>query len=374
MDKAGDNERLQGVAMAAPKSPWGDGGDTAEAGAPNQAEDGLEPAEAPVRESSRPLNPWLPTAEDEAKRRSAQLDDILKQRKRLKGGGSPGRNMIPFVLAGLVALWAGGTSVHMLGKGEQGLVTTFGRYDRTIGPGMTMTMPWPVQAVTVRETGTAQETIVSAPSGENLMITRDRQLVNLTAKLRWKITDLSRFAYNSDDTPALIARLADAQVRAAVAEQTFDDLIEGQRRPELQQLVAARTQAALDALKLGVRIEGAEVLNANPPERLADAFRKVNEARKGARDAVANASTEAQKIMAVANDEAERFESVYAQYQAAPEITRKRAYYQTMERILSENNVVIAGSGATVSVNPGGAATVTPEPAPSPSVSASGGE
>lgn len=78
--------------------------------------------------------------------------------------------------------------------------------------------------------------------------------------------------------------------------------------------------------------------------------------------------------MAVANDEAERFESVYAQYQAAPEITRKRAYYQTMERILSENNVVVAGSGATVSVNPGGTATVTPEPAPSPSASASGGE
>ncbi|PKB19351.1 membrane protease subunit HflK [Novosphingobium kunmingense] len=379
MDKPGENDRVRALAMAKPKSPWGDGGDAAEAETPDATGESGEPAAEPGAEpttkgTSRPLNPWLPPAEDEAKRRSAHIDDILKQRARLVGGAPSGRNWIPFVVAGLVALWAGGTSVHALGKGEQGLVTTFGRYDRTVGPGLTLTLPWPAQAVAVRETGTPQETVVAAKSGENLMITRDRQLVNLSAKLRWTITDLPRFAYNSDDTPALVARLAEAQVRAAVAEQTFDDLIEGQRRPELQQLVATRTQAALDALKLGVRVEGAEVLNANPPERLADAFRKVNEARKGARDAIANASGEAQRIIAVANDEAARFESVYAQYQAAPEITRKRAYYQTMERILAENNVVIAGSGATVTVNPGSDPVVTPTPTSAPSAAATGGE
>ncbi|WP_296678384.1 protease modulator HflK [Novosphingobium sp.] len=379
MDKPGEIDNGHVLAMAGRKSPWGEGGDAAQADPPgdlagdqagDKTADPAEDAEG-ARPGNRPLNPWLPPSEPEQTRRSANIEDILKQRARLrKGGGPAGRTWLPLVLAGLVAAWIGGTSVHVLGKGEQGLVTSFGRYDRTIGTGLTLTLPWPAQAVAVRETATGQETVIASKSGETLMITRDRQLVNLTAKLRWRINDLRRFAYNADDTPALIAKLAEAQVRGAVAEQGFDDLIEGQRRAELQQLVASRTQAALDVLKLGVRVEGAEVLNANHPEKLADAFRKVNEARKGARDAIAQASTEAQKITAVATDEAARFESVYAQYEAAPAITRKRAYYQTMEHVLANNKVVIAGAGTTVAISSPGPVE---SPAPTPTASATGG-
>ncbi len=365
--------------MAGPKSPWGEAGDTASADAPAAADEpkSEETGEAEPPPPSRPLNPWLPPVEEETSRRSANIEDILKQRTALrKGGGPPRRAWLPLAAGAIVAAWIGGTSVHVLGQGEQGLVTTVGRYDRTIGTGLTLTLPWPAQAVAVREVAAGEETVVAAKSGENLMITRDRQLVNLSAKLRWRITDLRRFAYNASDTSAIVARLADAQVRAAVAEQTFDDLIEGQRRPELQQLVTTRTQAALDALKLGVRVDSAEVLNANPPQRVTDAFRKVTEARKTARDAVAKANSDAQDIIASANDEAARFEAVYAQYLAAPEITRKRAYYQTMEHILAENNVVVAGSGATVTIANGTPVVTPPSPAPSatPSPAASGGQ
>jgi membrane protease subunit HflK len=373
----GDFDRARVLVMAGRKSPWGQGDDAAEADPPSPgsaaapAGDGGAEDEVADKDGSpgRPLNPWLPPTGTEQERRSASIDDIFRQRARLRPGkgGPAGRNWAPLVLAGLIAAWIGGTSVHVLGKGEQGLVTSFGRYDRTIGPGPTLTLPWPAQAVAVRNTARIEETVLPAKDGENLMLTRDRQLVDLSAKLRWRIADLRRFSYGSADTPALIARLADGQVHAAVAEQRFDDLIEGQRRAELQQLVGARSQAALDALGLGVRVEGVEVIRAVPPQKLTQAFHKVGEARDAAREQVAKANGEAQKALRDATAEAARFESVYVQYQAAPEITRKRAYYETMERVLGNNGkVVIGGSGATVTVLPPAL------PAPAPTATQSG--
>lgn len=356
----------RGLAMAGPKSPWGEGDGTAEADPP-RADDNAGDTDKPDGATApRPLNPWLPPAPSEAERRTANIDDLFRQRAKLRpGGGAPfKRSWLSLLAAGLVAAWIGGTSVHYLGKGEQGLVTTFGRFDRAVGPGLTLTLPWPAQMLSIRNVTKIEETILPNKDGENLMLTRDRQLIDLTAKVRWRVTDLSRFAYASADTAALVARLANAEVHAAVAEQRFDELNEGQRRGELHQLIAARSQAAIDALKLGVRIEGVEVVRAGPPQKLVDAFRKVGEAREAARQEVSKATAAAQKILSDANVEADEFESVYVQYQASPEITRKRRYYEAMERVLVNNKVVVGGTNATVDVAP--PAPTAPAAMPSP--------
>lgn len=370
----GDFDQGRVLAMAGRKSPWGQGDGAAEADPPAPEPGDAAPDEQSDKGASRPLNPWLPPAGAEPERRSASIDDILRQRPRLPGdlNGAPGRNWLPLVLAGLVAGWIGGTSVHILAKGEQGLVTTFGRHDRTIGPGWALTLPWPVQSVTKRNTAKIEETLLPAKDGENLLLTRDLQLADVSAKLRWRITDLRRFAYGSADTPALIARQAEAQVRAAVAEQDFDELLSGRRRIELQQLVAARSEAALASLKLGVRIEGLEITRVTQPSKLSEAFRRVGEARNAARDLVSKATAEAEATRRDAAAVTADFESVYAQYKAAPEVTRTNRYYEAMERVLANNGkVVVGGSGVTVNVAP--AAPAAPAPAASPATPAAGG-
>ena len=371
----GDFNQGRVLAMAGRKSPWGQGDGAAEADPPAAEPGDAAPEVEGDKGSSRPLNPWLPPASPEPERRSASIDDILRQRPRLPGGlnGSTGRNWLPLIMAGLVAGWIGGTSVHILAKGEQGLVTTFGRHDRTIGPGWALTLPWPAQAVTKRNTAKIEETVLPAKEGENLLLTRDLQLADVSAKLRWRITDLSRFTYASADTPALIARHAEAQLRAAVAEQDFEELMTGKRRIELQQLVAARSEAALGALKLGVRIEGLEVTRVTQPAKLSEAFRKVGEARAAARDLVRKATAEAEATRRDAAAEAAEFEKVYVQYKASPEITRKRRYYEAMERVLASNGkVVVGGSGASVTIAP--PAPAAPAPAASPATPATGGK
>lgn len=338
--------------MARGKAPRGDDGDAAQADPPETAE---PPATEPQgKAKDGPRNPWLPPHDDEPARRSANIEDIFRGR----GGRGPGtpaptpnRNWLPLVLAGLVAAWIGGTSIHLLAKGEQGLVSTLGRYERTAGSGLTLTLPWPLQMVTTRNTAKIEETILPAVNGENLLLTRDRQLVDFGFKLRWRVTDLARFSYSAPDSAAIIAAVTQAQTLSAVAEQPLDGLIEGQRRAELQQRVTARSQAIFDALKLGVRIEGAEVTRANPPARLSEAFRKVGLAKQEARKRVTEAETFARDTLQRATNEAAEFESVYVQYQAAPAITRKRRYYEMMERVLTGNpTVIVAGSGVSTTV------------------------
>lgn len=350
-------------AMARGKSPWGDGDTTAEADPPASS-DG-EPAESEARpeSSNRPLNPWLPAPQSDSERRSPRIEDILRQRTARRPGGGARRNWWPIVIAGIAAAWIGGTSVHLLGKGEQGLITTFSRYDRTVGPGLTMTLPWPLQTMAIRDTARIEETVLPTEDRENLMITADRQLIDLAVKVRWRIIDLRRFAYGSADSAALAGRIVDAQVHAAVAEQTFDDLNIGRRRAELQQLIASRSQAVLDTMKLGIRIENVEVTRANPPQKLAQAFRRVGEAREAARQLVSKANGEAEKTIGDANAEAEEFESVYAQYQAAPAITRKRRYYEAMERVLVNNPKVVIVGGGAINVTPALPANSAPAPA-----------
>ena len=344
--------------MSEGKSPWGDPPGAAEADPPPAAK-----PDGPAKDQGGSRNPWLAPDDGEPPRRSASIEDIFRQHGGA-GGGAPrsplGRSWIPLIAAGLIAAWIGGTSVHVLGKGEQGLVSTFLKYDRTVGPGTVFTLPWPLQSLDVRNTARIEETVLPAQESENLMLTRDGQLVDVGIKLRWRIADLPRFAFASGDSAALIAGLADAQVHAAVAEQRFDDLIDGTGRAELQHRIAARSQVVLDAWKLGVKVEGAELTRANPPGQLADAFRKVGAAREDARKEIARAQQFRQDTLKTAASEAAAFEAVYAQYQASPRITRQRMYYETMERVLAGNaKIVVGGSGVT--------ATVAPPPPPAAS-------
>lgn len=359
--------------MSSGKNPWGEG-----TGAPATPETDAvtEPGEGAKEGGTKPegpRNPWLPGTEEEKARRSASIDDILRPRG---SGGLPGLpkdgkrpNWLPWALGGMVAAWLVGTSVHFLGQGDEGLISLFGRHQRTVGPGIALTMPWPIQSITVRNTGKFEslafpETKADGPA-ENLMLTHDRQLIDLAFNLRWRITDLKRFSYGIEQGEAALRRLTGAEMRSGVAEMEFDGIWDGSRREELQSRVARRIQAALDAMKAGVKVEGIEIARADRPARLSDAFLKVQTARQEADSAREKARAWVLESRKAALSEAANFDAVYAQYQVAPGITRQRLYFETMERVLSASDkVVVGGSGVNVTVNPAPTSTASPQPAP----------
>ena len=156
MERLGGMFERIALAMAGKRSPWGKGpssGDDDSGGDKPSAED----------QPKGPRNPWLPGSgggDEERRRRSASIEDIFRHRgpegPRRDGGGRfrlperpDGKSWFPLAIGALVLLWLAFTSIHQVGPKEQGIVTTFGKYTRTLTPGLNYTLPWPFQHVAV---------------------------------------------------------------------------------------------------------------------------------------------------------------------------------------------------------------------------------
>lgn len=312
-----------------------------------------EPSAPPEPEA--PRNPWLPPLDEAAgQRRSASMDDLLRSRRQLpRSPLKPGSGAVWGLAAvGVLSAWLLSSSIHVLAQGERGVVTTLGRYAGTIGPGLNLTLPWPIQAVTRREVGKELVTLLPDKEAETLMLTRDGELIDLRLQVRWRITDLRQFTYAFPDGEAALRRLSDSAIRSAVAELTFDEIRSGKRQAELQQRVAQRMQRVLDGWKAGIAISAVEVTSTKAPAKLSDTFKKIDAANEEARKNHEVAVTYAGQLKYNAEAKARAFDRAYELYRIAPDVTRSRIYYETMEKVLRNNQVVIGGTGTGVALPP----------------------
>lgn len=335
--------------MSRGENPWGGEGGGAGGGKP-EGDAAPEPAAGePVR------NPWLNPDEASTPRRSARIEDIMRSGGGGGGGGGPlgGMRLGYWLVLGLVSTWLLSTSVHYLAGDERALVTTLGRYSGTIGPGINFTMPWPLQAVDRQLVGKESTTALPDKEIETLMPTRDGELVNLSFQVRWRVSDLRAYRYNLPQGEAALRRLADAQMRAAVAEMGYADITGGKRQGELQQRVTARMQRVLDAWKSGIVLSGVEVTRTSHPARLNDTFEAIAKASAEARKNREKAFTWRAEHLARARAEASDFQLIYGEYKLAPEVTRQRMYYETMARVLMNNDKVILGGSGAVTIPAG---------------------
>ncbi|WP_147159614.1 FtsH protease activity modulator HflK [Novosphingobium sediminis] len=354
--------------MAGKKSPWGTGetGSGEPSGEP--ADEGGEPAPEsppPPPRGNGPRNPWLPPSSGDG-RRGQTLEDLFKRRGGGSGGGGSGSgggssfrlpqrpdggSWVP-VAIGLVALiWLGATMIHRVSPQEKGIVTTFGAYSRTIDSGVSVTLPWPIQAVTVEDVTSIRRDSIPEGDGERLMLTGDQNLVDLTYLVRWNIKDLKLYTFQLAEPDATVKEVAEAAMRQSIAEVTLNDAM-GSGRASIEANVRERMQRILDAYRSGVKIQGVEIKKTDPPAKVVDAFKEVLAAQQDAQSDINRAEAYAQQITQRAQGEATAFDKVYEQYKLAPEVTRRRMYYDTMERVLSKTDKVIVETQGVMSYLP----------------------
>jgi membrane protease subunit HflK len=350
------------LAMAGRRSPWGGGDkgtDEPQADKPDRGGAGDGGASEPPR---GPRNPWLPPDDAPPPRRSPTIDDIFRAKdpRKPRGGGGggghlprlpqrpDGKSWFPLILGALVLLWIALTTLHMVGPKEEGIVTTFGKYTRTIGPGVSLTAPWPVQSVSVTDVTSINRFTIPEGENEKLMLTSDQNLVDLSYLVRWSIKNLKLYTFQLDDPRQTVREVAEAAMRASVAEVPLREAMGGAGRATIEQNVRSRMQTILDAYHSGVMIEGVEIKKADPPGKVIGAFQAVTAAQQDAQRDISNAQAWAQQLTARAQGDAASFDKVYEQYKLAPEVTKRRMYYETMERVLSGNDkVVVEAKGVT---------------------------
>ena len=371
-------KQVPGLAMAGKRNPWGksgggEGGGSDGDGEPEGA--GADPAKdkpAKAPPAKGPRNPWLPpgggSAGGEPPRRSASIEDIFKTRGpegprragRPGGGGGPnipnfslppranGKSWWPLIAVGLVAIWLIVTSAHQVQPKQQALVTWLGgKYSHKLGPGLNFTLPWPLQQVT-KENVSEIRSVKIGGEGEKLVLTGDQNLVDLSYVIRWNIKNLEQFTFQLDDPELTIREVAESAMRASLAEQELDDVVSGAGRAAIEARVVSRMQQLLDAYKAGVTIQGIEIEKADPPAKVIDAFKDVSAAQQDANAMRNRARAYAQQVMARAQGDAAAFNQIYEEYRQAPEVTRRRLYYETMESVLSKTDkTIVEADGVT---------------------------
>jgi membrane protease subunit HflK len=230
--------------------------------------------------------------------------------------------------------------------------------------------PWPI--VTKEIVAVTRETTEeigvgrSGRSDQGLMLTRDENIVDIDYQVVWNINDAQKFLFNIAGPQETIRAVSESVMREIVARTNLTPILttgKGKIEQELQELI----QQTLDSYESGVNIVRVNLDKADPPGDVAKAFKDVQAAEQ-TRDTlekqadaysnrvVAEARGEAAQLLEqaegyraqVVNEavgEASRFKAVYAEYAKAPEVTRKRLYIETLEKVYSGVDKILLDQG-----------------------------
>ena len=309
-----------------------------------------------------PRNPWTQPGRPAGQRGPSAIEEMLRRGRDSFGqgggngggfGGLPqspnGKALWPIGIAILVILWLVLTSFHRVGPQERGVVTFLGSYSRTLTPGISLTLPAPFAAVTIVDVEEIRTIDVGSTTAENenLVLTGDQNIIDLAYSVRWNIRNPELYLFQLSNPDAAVREVAESAMRAVLASVSLDDAL-GAGRTAIEQQVEQRMQEILDGYRSGIRIQGVAIKQADPPAAVNDAFKAVSAAQQTAQTYLNEARAAAQQVTAKAQGEAASFDKVYEQYRLAPEVTRRRMYYETMEGVLANvDKTIVEGSNVT---------------------------
>ncbi|MEA3067217.1 MAG: modulator of FtsH protease HflK [Sphingomonadales bacterium] len=327
------------------KGPWGPSGSGG--GDPPSGDDGGQGTgpwgEPPRRGRRSSLGGSNVSALDELVRRS-------RARFGRGGGGLPGRpdrSLILWAVAAFVLIWLVFTSFHSISPGQRGVVTRFGRYSSTLGPGVSLTLPAPMDRVKKIDVENIRTIDMGSEGADDLMLTGDQNLLDLAYSVRWNIRTPELYLFQMAQPDETIREVAESAMRAVISGVSLNDAM-GDRRAEIETQVAENMQRILDSYRSGIQVQGIAIKQADPPEAVNDAFKQVTAAQQDAQTYINNANAYSLQLRQRAQGEATAFDKVYAQYKLAPVVTRRRMYYETMEEVLSKvDKTIIEAPGVT---------------------------
>ncbi len=300
------------------------------------------------------------------------LGDLLDRARGIFDGGAGG----PLRWIGvLVALWLVFNCFVLIAEQQQGVVLRFGQVNRVLAPGPHLKLPWPIEGVTKVNATQSQAFSDAVP-----VLTRDGNIVTVELNVQYRVSDPKLFLFGTRNAKEVLEQAALSSVREQVGRSDLDTVLRA--RGVLTDAVRKGLQASLDSYNTGLIVSELNLQNARPPDEVKDAFDEaqrasadkqtaINQAEAYAAQVVPEARGEAARLRAAAvgfrtssiaraTGDAERFTLLQQQYAAAPEVTRKRLWLETVQQVLAQNRKVVGGDGRQVIYVPmAGAADAT---------------
>ncbi|MEM7068019.1 MAG: FtsH protease activity modulator HflK [Pseudomonadota bacterium] len=300
------------------------------------------------------------------------LEDIIRKsqdqlKKAIPGGGgfSPLTALIGVVvLLGLYLTQA----FYTIQEDQLGVELRFGKPKQEVsGAGLHFHL-WPIETYEIANTAENQINIGSTGrSGTSgLMLSGDQNIVDVAFSVLYQVTSPNDFLFNVRDPEGMVRQVAESAMREVVGKRPAQDIFRDDRAgiaDEVRQI----TQTTLDSYGAGLNINAVNIEDVAPPREVADAFDEVQRAEQNEDQFIEEANQYANRILGAARGEAaqisedaaayknrvveeakgeaQRFISVYDEYAKAPEVTRKRLFLETMEKVLGDSNKVIVEQG-----------------------------
>ena len=283
--------------------------------------------------------------------------------------------VVKIVAVILVLLILGFNSYYTIGEQEQAVVTTFGKPEKEDSPGLHFKIPF-IQKVTKVDTtikglaiGYDMDSNMSKEE-ESLMITSDYNFVNVDFFLEYKVSDPIKALYASENPVLILKNMAQGCIRSVIGSYDVDSVITT-GKGEIQSKIKEELMAQLDKQDIGIQLVNLSIQDAEPPTtEVVEAFKAVETAKQGKETAINNANkyrseqmqqaeaqvdqikkeAEAEKEARIneAEGQAARFNALYEEYIKYPLITKQRMFYETMQEILPDLEVIIDNGDGSV--------------------------
>ncbi len=260
------------------------------------------------------------------------------------------------------------SSFYTIEPGERGVVLRFGQYARTTTPGLHFKIPYledmtKVNVEAVRKEEFGFRTRLPGKSSvfdkrgfhsESLMLTGDKNVINVAWIVQYKVSDPVKFLYKVRNVTQAVRDNSETVTRRIVGNMDFDYVLGN--REILAGMAKHELQRDLDKLECGVNLVTLQLLDINPPDAVKPAFNEVNEAdqdmkrlvneaeetynrvipkaRGSAKKIIEEAHGYAVQRVNQAKGETNRFNAIVAEYLKAKEVTRRRMYLEAMQTIL----------------------------------------
>lgn len=298
------------------------------------------------------------------------------------GGGKPvmlpkgSPKLAALVILVIIVLWLA-SGFLIVQEGQVAVVTRFGKYTKTLPPGLQWRLPYPIedsQMVNISRLRTFEIGFRGGATNkvlpEALMLTNDENIVDVqfVVQYRLKAGGAPDYLFRTSHPNEAVRQAAETAMREVVGKKPMDHILYS-GRAEVATAVQKRIQSLLDEYQTGIEVSTVAIQNVQPPEQVQAAFddavkagqdreRQVNEGTAYAKKIIPEADGEAArmiqqaegykaKVIGDAQGNTARFLSIQSEYAKAPEVTRERLYLSTMQDIFQRTSKVVIDANAS---------------------------
>jgi membrane protease subunit HflK len=282
---------------------------------------------------------------------------------------NPGAVLIVIALIGAAILL--GTGVYIVDQTEEAIITRFGRYLTTNGPGLHVKLPFGIDRrylVNVKNVQTEQFGFRTLKSGvsstysndtsESTMLTGDLNIVEVEWIIQYRIIDPKAWVFNVMERIATIKDVSRSVINMLVGDRAIMGIM-GSERSTIEAEATVFMNETFRGYGLGIDVIAVKLQNIDPPAGVQEAFddvnkaiqdmnRLLNEGQQAYNAEIPKAKGEAERLVQVAqgysaerknraNGDVSRFNAVYDEYRRAPEVTRRRLYYEMIEEVFKDD-------------------------------------